>query len=58
MGDYLILGAWTPLAHEAFTADRKIGLLLPRNGTVRPVPSIARHISVDDYEDGTVVSVR
>jgi len=54
MEDYVILGACNPpLAHQALTADRSIGLLLPCNVVVR---STGEDSSVVEILDPTVIS--
>lgn len=56
--DYLILGACNPpLAHQAVTVDRQIGLLLPCNVVVRSDPSDGGLVHVEAMNPQLLVEV-
>jgi uncharacterized protein (DUF302 family) len=58
MEDYLILGACNPpLAHQAVTVDRQIGLLLPCNVVVRSDPTSEGTVHVEAMNPQLLVEV-
>ncbi|WP_433754483.1 DUF302 domain-containing protein [Nocardia sp. CA-135398] len=58
MEDYLILGACNPpLAHQAVSIDRQIGLLLPCNVIVRRDPTSDKAIVVEAMNPQLMVQV-
>jgi uncharacterized protein (DUF302 family) len=58
MENYLILGACNPpLAHQAVTIDRQIGLLLPCNVVVRTDPSDENIVRVEAMNPRLLVDV-
>jgi len=58
MEDYVILGACNPpLAHQALTIDRQIGLLLPCNVVVRADPEDAGSVIVEAMNPQLLVDV-
>ncbi|BBX84256.1 DUF302 domain-containing protein [Mycolicibacterium aubagnense] len=58
MEDYLILGACNPpLAHQAVTIDRQIGLLLPCNVVVRAHPTDTGTVIIEAMNPMLMVDV-
>ncbi len=58
MEDYLILGACNPaLAHQAISADREIGLLLPCNVLLRADPDDPGTVIVEAMNPSILVEV-
>ncbi|MEE6169776.1 MULTISPECIES: DUF302 domain-containing protein [unclassified Mycolicibacterium] len=58
MEDYLILGACNPpLAHQAVSVDRQIGLLLPCNVVVRSDPSSEGLVHIEAMNPQLLVQV-